>query len=127
MKHSNRRQVFSISEGNTSEGISCVIHCSLAAIQEVLTDECYVALLIGNIYKYKLYLQKSSCECSFCTLFAKVFPLESFAVYGIFKTINVSNYVIKKLYASLRADNLQTPFEVTYNLYQKFIIEKRVS
>jgi len=46
----NRRQAFSISKANTySEGISCAICCSLAAIQEVPTGQCHVALLISNI------------------------------------------------------------------------------
>jgi len=82
----------SISEGNTySEGfISCAICCSPAAIWEVPTVGCHVALSIGT----SMQPQKFSCECLFCTKTAKVFPLESFAVYGISSIYNLKNFWI---------------------------------
>jgi len=63
-------------------------HCSLAAILEVAvpTGWYHVALSIGNInINTSLQLQKFSRECPFCTLTAKIFLLESFAVYGTVK------------------------------------------
>jgi len=49
-----KASILHIYKGNTySEGISCMIHCSPAAMQEVPTGWCHMALLIGNIsYKH---------------------------------------------------------------------------
>jgi len=72
-------------KGNTySEGISCVIRCSLTAIQEIPIGQCHMTLSISSI-SIGMQLWKFSCECPFCSLTAKVFPLKSFAIYGILR------------------------------------------
>jgi len=71
--------------GNThSEGISCAIRCSLAAIQKCqqvgVTWPCQSAI---SIWSTNMQPQKFSHECPFCTLTVKVFPLKSFAINSI--------------------------------------------
>jgi len=83
----NRRQTFSISKDNTyPEGISCMIHCSLATTQERSANRSVSHRLVSQQYQYKHEhaATKVFCECPFCTLIGKIFPLKSFSVCGSF-------------------------------------------